>query len=128
MTDVNEEIRTAVIKKLKVSSMVITSQELLDSCRIAQSVDFIANGLVTRLTAYLAAVGEDYIDVTVKHPDGWWNAVKEDLFPRSLKRWFPVKYKEHHIHEPRYKAVCPHTTLDSRQHIDWLREQGNYEE
>ena len=75
--------------------------------------DHLAESIEVQVRGRLA--GEQQPEIMIKHPNTWWEAVKERFFPAWLKRRFPVQYRHHHINGaalyPDFKPALPEQRL-----------------
>lgn len=101
-------------------------EAVVERIQAATWIDRAAHHLVAQMRSYIHAMGEERIDIDVKYPRNWWEAVKESLLPKwALRRW-PVDYKRIEIHTETYAAVCPHIhamppkNTGDELHISWF--------
>lgn len=77
-----------------------------------------------RLRAYVYAMPKETIEIHLKYPEGWWQALRERWLPSWwLKRW-PIVYVRVDITEKRYGPVCPHLAgVRNDEHLQWMAEE-----
>lgn len=77
--------------------------------------------IITRFSGFFAGLADETINIERRYPADWWQAFRERWFPAFWLRRWPVQYVEISIHQPRFKAVCPHLRVNQQgPHIEFL--------
>lgn len=93
----------------------------LSRASIESHIEHERNLLVLQMRSHVHGMTRERITVNERWPTDWWQAFKERWLPKwALDRW-PVQYREIHIDQPIYLAVCPHIQ-DQPQgtHLQWM--------
>lgn len=118
MEDFVREVRADLVR---VAGVKLIGRHQIEGARGEENVRAMVTdtheGLLIELEGYLAAIGED--EVEVSRPIDWWEAFKERWFPRwALRRW-PVMRRV--FKRKVYAAVCPHHFHEPvGRHLCWL--------
>ncbi len=119
-------IKEFILDRISVQRNFAIGGCALQSLTIDKYKDVLMNQIMYSVRAMIPAedVKESTYTVTVKYPDGWWNAFKDQYFTETLLEMFPVKYvtkeetvtfKAYNLY-PKFPAVYPECG-DSRQVI-----------
>ena len=89
-----ESIEPVILKLLKLEASTVFDGHALASLSIDNYYDYLLQGLVYKVRTMVPAesMKKETHTVTVKYPDGWWNAFKAQYFPDWALKTFPVKY------------------------------------
>jgi hypothetical protein len=105
-----EKVRIGVANKIKNLGTLFGTSLKVDS-----DLDFMTDNVIYAFTALLGGTKKE----TYRHPDGWWQYLKEAYLPMFLKRRFPVKYRSVQVWH-----MCPHIDLPwtpgNKIHIQFL--------
>lgn len=83
---------TVKLEKLKYMLLKRLSSEFLADVEITPFASFLADEIYLRLKGYVWAEEESAQQQVIRYPYNWWQAFKEQWFPKwMLSRW-PVKY------------------------------------
>lgn len=116
----NQEQVTAKVmefsSQLALSRAVIDSVKLYEHHGLDQLVYSITIGLLGNKTKT-----EEYDDVVKVYPSTMWEELKS-LWPRWLRRRFPVQYTRDILHRTvKHYHVCPHLDWPGNEkHMEWL--------
>jgi len=86
--------REFILDQLKVEKNFTLGSYAVESLTIERYHDTLTNRIIYSIRALIPAenMKEDTYTVSVRYPDGWWNAFKDRYFTPWLLRRFPVEY------------------------------------
>jgi hypothetical protein len=114
------------LEKIRFAMQDIISPALLADMAYESIEELQTDSVIKKLTFYLFAnkVHAEEYEVEVRvYPSTMWEELKQDFWPRWLKRRFPPRYsKDITLHTHTYFHVCPHlNTKSDRQHLDFMK-------
>ena len=84
------------------------------------------NEIVLEIKAFLVSHKEEISNTPIEFPSGWFQHLKNQLFPTWAKRIWPIKYE---IYKPTsiiYYNICPHIRSDTlNTHVKFLITEPN---
>lgn len=92
--DRDHKIRDFILDRLKVEKRFVISKLTLSSLTVERYDDLLVDKIVYSIRALIPAedMKEETHTVSVRYPDGWWNAFKVQYFTPYLLRRYPVEY------------------------------------
>jgi hypothetical protein len=115
-----EEFREVLVERIKFRSATQVSGELVnDAVEINVVADFVTRQWYAMADWRIA--GKTWEAESVHVPDGWWQALKAEVFPSWLRRRFRPRLRRIPTKTVR---VCPHLTMPSgySSHVFFLQE------
>jgi hypothetical protein len=97
----------------KVAAQTSIGPEWLIDAKLEDLSDIVNETLIRRLRGYVLCGPVRSIDIPL--PDGWFQHVKQDLFPSWLLRKYPVRYKSITIDVKEVFPDLSHLVKDSKQ-------------
>ena len=94
MSDETIKTEEILLHLLKSEADVVFDGHAIESFKLDSNYSPILRAFVYRLHTMIPAenMKEEIHVVSVEYPDGWWNAFKEQYFPKYILKRFPVKY------------------------------------
>ena len=111
-------------KVMQFSSSLALSRAVIDSVKLYEHQDIGLDQLVYSITIELLGnktKTEEYDDVVKVYPSTIWEELKS-LWPRWLRRRFPVRYTRDILHRTvKHYHICPHLDWpNNAKHMEWL--------
>ena len=106
------------LEKFTAVALTKISKELADELatapdlNVSMATDVVCDDLTTIIKIHIW--GQQLDEVDVKYPANWKEAFKEEYFPKSLLKRFPVKYTTKTID---VKVLYPKIALPDKEHI-----------
>ena len=125
------QINRIALEKIQFGIRQYMSVALRDDMGLESEYDIYTDSIIKYLSFYLFANKvnqEECDDVVQVYPATMWEKLKQDFWPRWLKRKFPVRYSRDITHHTtKHYHICPHLNYkDDRKHLDFMMLSDNW--
>lgn len=114
-------MKEVVLEKIKFLISAYVSDSVKDDLIYDEFYEAVYQRMIYNLKVFLwGREVSKSVEETVNVPVSWWDAFKEEHFPKFLKKRFPVKWRTINVVVKHYH-VCPHLNYKTnRPHITFL--------